>query len=148
MERFPVKLMALWRLTFASCMFGALAAQPLRWLEGRQLSWPPTLFLMAAAAGGVLLAYLFQPTEAGPRGLRLMSLWGYRRDLRWDELVEVRHARFYGLQPAFRLVTRDGRVHWIARDTRNLPRLYALAREFGGPTHPLVLSLQTPLYAV
>jgi hypothetical protein len=144
---FRVKLPALWRQVFPGLLAGAVVGRVLLWLEGKPFSWPQTLPLMAVAAVVVVLVHVLQPARAGAGGLLLMTTWGYRRRLAWADIVSAEFGRFVFL-PSLRLKDTRGRSHWIERDILGLPALYALAREHGGPAHPLTRALETPLYAL
>ena len=129
-------------------MVGAAGAKLKHWLQGEPLSMPNTLPYMVLAAVVVAYSYFLQPTVAGPKGLKAMRSWGWRSHVAWAEITDVTFARYYLLQPSFRLVDVKGKVYWIARDTKDMKGLYAIAREFGGPNHPLTNALETPLFAI
>jgi hypothetical protein len=148
MKSFPVKIPTLWRQAFPGLVLGALVARASLWLQGQPFSWPETWPLMLVAAAMVCAMYFFQPTQAGPAGLKAMQYSGLRRFVAWSEVGEVGFGRLYFIQPSLRLVDRQGRVYWIARDTRDLKGLHALARQFAGPAHPLTRALETPLFAL
>jgi hypothetical protein len=144
---FRIKLPALWRQASAGLLAGAVAGRASLWLQGEPFSWPGTVPMMLATALVTVAAYLLQPTLAGPAGLKLLNNWGLRRTLAWDDVRSADLARMYGLQPSFRLRDARGRAHRIARDTEDLAGLHAIALRHGGPGHPLVQVLSTPLYA-
>jgi hypothetical protein len=148
MKAFPVKLPTLWRQIFPSLVAGAVLGNGLRWLRGEPFSLPETLPLMLTAAVVVAATYFFSPTLAGAEGLKVMTAWGFRRPVRWEEIQSVSFARLYFFQPSFKLVTARGRSYWIARDTKDMAGLHALAFARGGPDHPLTRALETPLYAL
>jgi hypothetical protein len=128
-------------------MIGAVAAKLKHWLLGEPFTMPNTLPFMVLAAVVVAFSYFVQPTLAGARGLRAMRSWGWRSHVRWEEITQVTFARYYLVQPSFRLLDNSGKVYWIARETKDMKGLHAIAREFGGPSHPLTKALETPLYA-
>lgn len=146
MQRFPVRLPALWRQAFPSAMLGALTGQGLGWLQGEPFSWPQSLPLMAAAAVTVVLIYLLMPTEAGPEGLKLGTFWGWRRNVAWEDIASAEHLRGVPLVVGIRLRDRRGRNYLLPRDTVGLPALHALAHARGGPQHPLTRALEVPMY--
>ena len=146
MQRFPMRLPALWRQAFPGVMAGALASQGWGWLQGHAFSWPQSLPLMAAAAVTVVMIYLLMPTEAGPEGLKLNSFWGWRRHVAWEDVVSAEHLRGVPLMVGIRLRDRRGRNYLLPRDTVGLPALHALAHSRGGPEHPLTRALEVPMY--
>lgn len=146
MQRFPVRLPALWRQAFPGVMAGAVAGQALGWLQGEPFSWPQSLPLMAVAAITVVLVHLLMPTEAGPEGLKLGTFWGWRRDVAWEDIASAEHLRGVPLVVGIRLRDRQGRSYLLPRDTVGLPALHALARSRGGPEHPLTRALEMPMY--
>lgn len=148
MQAFPVRLPTLWRQAFPGLVLGAIVGRVALWLDGQPFSFPNTVPLMVIAAVFVVLLHVLQPTRAGEAGLQVMTIWGFRRRLRWPDINTVTFARWYGLQPSLKLVDHQGRSHWIARDTRNLAGLHALALAHGGADHPLTRALQTPLHAL
>ena len=148
MKAFRVKIPTLWRQASAGLLLGAFTARLLLWWEGEPFSLPNTLPLMGVAAVVVALLYLFSPTLAGPAGLKVMNAWGFRRPVAWAEIERVSFARMYFVQPALKLVTTAGRTYWIARDTKDLDGLHALALVHGGQGHPLTQALETPLHAL
>ncbi|MCW5610499.1 MAG: hypothetical protein KIS83_07410 [Rubrivivax sp.] len=148
MQSFPVKIPSLWRQTLGGMTAGGVAARLHQWVQGEAFSWPASLPLMAAAAVLVALVYFLQPTRAGSAGLKLMTSWGLRRQLRWTDVRQVTLARAHLLQPSLKVLDHEGRVHWIDRDTRNLRGLYELALRHGGEDHPLARALRTPLHAL
>jgi hypothetical protein len=148
MERFPVKLPALWRQAFPGLVLGAVVGRVSLWVQGQPFSWPATLPLMAVAAVMVVALYVLTPTLAGPAGLKVTTFWGIRRPLAWGDVVSARLARLYLVVPSIELRDARGRRFWISRDTRNLARLHALARAHGGPAHPLTRVLETPLHGL
>jgi hypothetical protein len=148
MKSFPVKIPTLWRQAFPAMMIGAAGSKLKHWLQGEPLTMPNTLPYMVVAAVVVAYSYFLQPTMAGPKGLKAMRTWGWRSLVAWTEITDVTFARYYLLQPSFRLVDVKGNVYWIARDTKDLKGLYATAKEFGGPDHPFTKALETPLFAV
>lgn len=125
---------------------GAVAARVLLWAQGGAFSLPSTLPLMGVAAVMVVFLYFFQPTLCGPAGLKVMNSWGLRRTVAWNDIAQVGLARLHLVQPSLKLVDRQGRAYWIARDTRDLRGLHALSKAFGGVDHPLTLALETPLH--
>lgn len=147
LQSFRVKLPVLWRAMFPALLAGALTARAWRLLQGEPFAWPDTLPLMGVAAVAVVLTHALQPTQANGQGLKLMTVWGYRRWMRWDEIASASLAKLL-LQPSIRVQDRQGRVGWIARDTQGLSRLHALALVAGGARHPLARVLETPLHAL
>ena len=145
-QAFPVKIPALWRQASQGMVLGALMARVSLWMQGQPFSWPNTLPVMGLAAIAVAVVYFFQPTLVGASGLKAMSTWGYRRTVAWPDITQVTFARLYFLQPSLKLIDRNGRAFWIARDTRNLHALHTLAKTHGGEQHPLTLALETPLF--
>ena len=103
---------------------------------------------MGITALVVTVVYFFQPTMCGAQGLKVMTTWGFRRIVRWEQVTQVGFARLYLLQPSFKLVDDRGRAYWISRDTKDLKGLYAESLRFGGAAHPLTRALQTPLFEV
>lgn len=148
MKSFPAKIPALWRQAFPGLMLGAVVGRLTLWVQGQPFSLPGTLPLMAVAAMMVVLMYYFQPTLAGKDGVKAMSAWGFRRFVAWADIESVRFARLYLLQPSLKIVDSRGRAYWIAKETRNLGALHALAVEYGGASHPLARALETPLHAL
>lgn len=146
MQSFPVKLPTLWRQVFPGLVLGALLGRASQALQGETFSWPHTAPLMVAAAVVVLLGHALQPTQAGPAGLRAMTPWGFRRAVPWDDIASASFARMFLLQPSIRLLDKQGRSYWIARDTKNLPGLHGVAQTYGGRSHPLTRVLEVPLY--
>lgn len=146
--RLPTRLPVLWRLMVLSLTLGALTSRLWAWSQGEGFGGVPTLVITAVAAPLVLLMYLLMPARAGEAGLRLFDGWGWPRRLDWDQIAEVRLARWPGLlyAPALALVSRQGRVHWLARDTQGLGELHALVLRRAGAAHPLVRALETPLH--
>jgi hypothetical protein len=118
------------------------------WLQGQPFSLPNTLPLMGVAALFVAIVYFLQPTLAGPAGLKVMNTWGFRRQLEWSNIKAVSLGRLYLVQPSLKIVDGKGRAYWIARDTKDMKGLYAIARSCGGPDHPLTKALETPLFAL
>ena len=114
-------------------MLGAAGAKFKHWLQGEPLPMPNTLPYMVLAAVVVAYSYFIQPTMAGPKGMKAMRSWGWRSVVGWTEIADVTFARYYLLQPSFRLVDVKGRVYWIARDTKDLKGLYAIARKLRWP---------------
>jgi hypothetical protein len=148
MTKFPIKPTALWRQIYPALLVGALLSRGYDWLMGGQFSLPNMLLLMGFASFYVVYSHLFYPMLAGPSGLRLINGWGLRRSVAWADIVEVRHARQFGIIPSLRVRCANGRVYWIGTEVSNLAELYALATESGGPDHPLALALATPQYAL
>jgi len=146
LKAFPVKIPTLWRQAFPGLVLGALVARINLWIQGEPFSLPSTLPLMGLAAVVVVVVYFFQPTLCGASGLKVMGTWGFRRHVAWPEIREVSFSRLYHLQPSLKLIDGHGRAHWIARDTKDLRGLHALAKQFGGPSHPLTVALETPLF--
>ena len=103
---------------------------------------------MGFTAGAVAIVYFLQPTMCGAQGLRLMTIWGFRRSLSWEQIAQVTFARLYLLQPSLKLIDSQGRIYCISRETKDNDGLYAEALKFGGPAHPLTRALQTPLHAL
>jgi hypothetical protein len=118
------------------------------WLQGEPFSLPNTLPLMAVSAVLVALTYYLQPTLAGPSGLKAMTAWGLRRAVNWSDIESVSFARYYFMQPSLKLVDRQRRAYWIAKDTRDMGGLYQRALAHGGASHPLTRALETPLHAL
>jgi hypothetical protein len=148
MRAFRVKIPTLWRQAFPGLMLGAVVGRLSRWIQGEPFSWPETLPMMAIAAVLVMSIYYLQPTLGGPQGIKAMNSWGFRRALKWSDIVSVGFGRMYGMQPSLKLLDRHGRAHWIARDTKDLGALHRLAVEHGGAHHPLAQALETPLHAL
>lgn len=146
MQRFPVRLPALWRQAFPGVLAGAVAGQAWGWLHGAAFSWPQSLPLMAGAAVTVVLVHLLMPTEAGPQGLLLNSTWRGRRLVAWEDIVSAEHRRGLTFQGSICLHDRQGRSYVLPRDTTNLPALHELAFSRGGPQHPLTRALERPMY--
>lgn len=146
MQRFPVRLPALWRQAFPGVMAGAVAGQGWGWLHGEAFSWPQSLPMMVTAALTVVLVYLLAPTEAGPAGLKLGTFWGWRRSVAWEDIASAEHLRGVPLMVGIRLRDHQGRNYLLPRDTVRLPALHTLARTHGGPQHPLTLALEVPMY--
>lgn len=146
MQRFPVRLPALWRQAFPGVMAGAVAGQAWGWLQGEAFSWPQSLPMMVTAVITVVLVHLLMPTEAGPDGLKLGTFWGWRRSVAWEDIVSAEHLRGVPLMVGIRLRDRQGRNYLLPRDTVGLPTLHALAHARGGPRHPLTLALEVPMY--
>jgi hypothetical protein len=147
MTKFPLKLAAQWRQIYIPLLIGAVLGQGYSWLQGGSFS-VPSVELMAVAAFYVGYMHLFHPMRAGASGLRLINGWGMRRQVAWESIVEVRHARQFGLLPSFRVLSDNGNVYWISSEIANLAGLHALATQYGGPEHPLALALATPQYAL
>lgn len=148
MKSFPVRITALWRQAFPGLLLGAIVARLSLWMQGEPFSLPSTLPLMAIAAVLVVVIYYLQPTLAGEPGIKAMNIWGVRRLVGWSDIESVSFARWYLVQPSLKLVDRSGRTYWIARDTKDLGALHALAVEHGGAGHPLAKALETPMYAL
>ena len=148
MNSYPVKIFTLWHQASQGLLLGAVVGRVSLWLQGAAFSWPDTLPFMGFTAVTVTLVYFFQPTVCGAHGLKVMTTWGFRRSLRWDQVTQVGFARLYLLQPSFKLLDDKGRAYWISRDTKDLKGLYADSLRFGGVTHPLTRALQTPLFEV
>jgi len=146
--RLPTRLPLLWRLMVLSLTLGVLVARFLDWLEGEPFRGVPTLFVMAVAVPSVLLWHFGFAGRAGEGGLRLFDNVGFPRRLRWDQIASARLARWPYLlwAPSLRVVLHDGRVRWLPRDSHGLAELHALALRVGGPAHPLVQVLETPLH--
>lgn len=146
--RLPTRLPLLWRLMVLSLTLGVLLARALDWLQGEPFRGVPTLFVMALAAPSVLLWHFGFAGRAGEQGLKLFDAAGFPRRVRWDEIEAARLARWPYLlwAPALRVQLRDGRVRWLPRETQGLAGLHALALRVGGPAHPLVQALETPLH--
>ena len=148
LKSFPVKIPTLWRQAFPGVVLGAAVGRISLWIQGEPFSLLSTAPLMAVAAVIVAAVHFLQPTQAGPQGLNLMQSWGFRRAVPWAAVRDVSFARLYLLQPSMRLTDTQGRVYWIARDTKDLKGLHALALEHAGATHPLTRALETPLFAL
>jgi hypothetical protein len=148
MKSYPVKIPTLWQQASQGLLLGAVVVRVNLWLKGAAFSWPDTLPFMGFTALAVTIVYFFQPTVCGAQGLKVMTAWGFRRSLRWEQVTQVGFARLYLLQPSFKLVDDKGRSHWISRDTKDLKGLYEDALRFGGASHPLTRALRTPLYEV
>ena len=148
MKSFPVKIPTLWRQAFPGLVLGALVARFMMWFQGEPFSIPNTLPLMGVAAVMVALTYFFQPTLAGPDGLKAMNSFGFRQFVKWSDVQQVTFGRLYWVQPSLKLVDQKGRAYWIARDTKDMKGLHSLALACGGPQHPLVKALETPLFAL
>lgn len=148
MKSFPVKIPTLWRQAFPGLVFGAIVGRLSLWVQGQPFSLPGTLPLMVIAAAMVAVMYYFQPTLAGPKGVKAMSNWGFRKQVSWSDIQSVHFARWYFLQPSLKLVDRNGSTYWIAKDTKDLGELHAMVVQYGGADHPLALALETPLHAL
>ena len=148
LKSFPVKIPTLWRQAFPGLLLGTIVARLSLWVQGEPFTLPSTLPLMAIAAVLVVLIYYLQPTLAGERGLKAMNVWGVRKFVNWSDIESVNFARWYLVQPSLRLVDRGGRTYWIAKDTKDLGALHALAVKHGGASHPLARALETPLHAL
>ncbi len=127
-------------------VLGATAVRIADWVQGLAFSLPNTLPLMAAAALLVMVTYWLQPTVADANGIKAMTIWGFRRHVRWSDITAVSFARLYVTQPSLKLTDTRGRTCWIARDTKDLPGLHALAVQHGGLSHPLTVALETPMF--
>jgi hypothetical protein len=148
LRKFPVKIPTLWRQAFPGLVLGAIVGKVSLWLQGEPFSLPSTAPLMAVAAVMVILMYYFSPTMAGEQGIKAMNSWGIRRLVLWPEVESVTFARMYWIQPSLKVVDRAGRTYWIAKETKNLRDLHAIAVQFGGAGHPLARALEVPLYAL
>jgi hypothetical protein len=146
MKPFPVKVQTLWRQAFPGLVLGGVVGRGVEWIQGQAFSLPNTLPMMAVAAIIVAMGYFLQPTLGGATGLKLMSVWGFRRHVAWSDIQTVSLARLLLVQPSLKVTDNAGRTHWIARDTKDLHGLHALALRHGGKTHPLTLALETPLF--
>jgi hypothetical protein len=129
-------------------VLGAIVGRVSLWVQGQPFSLPSTLPLMVIAAVLVALMYYLLPTLAGEQGVKAMNTWGIRRLVPWSEIKSVTFARWYLVQPSLKLVDQDGNAYWIAKDTKDLGALHALAVQHGGAAHPLAQALETPLYAL
>jgi hypothetical protein len=141
----PTRPAVLWRQAMPAVMLGAATAQVWRLLDGQVFAWPSTLVFMAVAAGGVVFTFVALPAKASVQHLWLYVWGGWLRRIEWAEVQDVQLGRWL-FTPAFHLRTRDGRSLYLPRDTLGLERLHALALQQGGPSHPLVRALETPLY--
>lgn len=148
MKPFRVKIPTLWHQASQGLFLGALIARLQSLARGEAFSLPDELPLMAMTAVAVIVAYFLQPTMAGKPGIKAMTFWGFRRQVPWPEIASVTFARLYYMQPSLKLTDRQGRSYWIARDTKDLPGLHAMAIEFGGVDHPLTRALETPMHAL
>ncbi len=148
MTKFPLKLTALWRQIYPALLIGAFFSQAVEWLRGNPFNVPSMFPVMALTTVAVLYSHWLYPTMAGPAGLRLLTWWGTRQPVAWDEVSEVRLARQLGIYPSMRVRCKKGRVYWIGTDCAHLNKLHALAEQYGGPHHPLTLALATPLYSL
>jgi hypothetical protein len=146
LKPFPIKVQTLWRQAFPGLVLGAALARVIDWTQGLPFSLPNTLPLMAVAALIVAMGYFLQPTLVGAEGLKAMTTWGFRRHVRWTDIQAVSFARLFLMQPSLRLTDSAGRAYWIARDTKDLQDLHALALQHGGKSHPLTVALETPLF--
>lgn len=146
MNTYPVKIPTLWHQASQGLLLGAVVARVSLWLQGAPFSWPDTLPFMGFTALVVTLVYFFQPTTCSAQGLNVMTTWGFRRSVGWDQITQVSFARLYMLQPSIKLVDDQGRSYWISRDTKDLKRLHADALMYGGASHPLTQALQTPFF--
>jgi hypothetical protein len=81
-------------------------------------------------------------------GRLLLDSWGLRREVAWDAVQQVQLARWPAMlfMPAIKVVTREGCTRWLPRESRGLDELHALALRAGGPGHPLLRALETPLH--
>lgn len=146
--RLPTRLPLLWRVMVLGLTIGALFARGLAWMQGEPFRGVPSQFILAMAAPSVLIWYLALAAYAGPAGLKLFDGWGFPRRVAWDELRSARLARWpYMLWvPAIRVELADGRVRWLPRETQCLGELHAMAQARLGADHPLVRTLETPMY--
>jgi hypothetical protein len=144
---FP-RLPALWRACATGATLGVAIGAGLRWLDGGAFVWPQALWLMAATAVGVLLTYITNPTLADGRGLRAMSQLGWPVRVAWADIAAVELRPWWTMwrAPALCVVTASGRRLWLMRESHGLAALHALAVREGGPDHPLVRALETPLH--
>ena len=148
MKSFPVKIPTLWRQAFPGLILGAMIARVSLWVQGEPFSVPNTLPLMGVAAVLVAVIYFFQPTLAGPEGVQVMNSFGFRRLVKWSDIQTTTLGRLYFVQPSLKILDLRGRAYWIARDTKDMNGLYAIARACGGVDHPLTKALETPLFAL
>jgi hypothetical protein len=146
MKAFPVKPQTLWRQAFPGLLLGAFASRAATWMNGEPFSWPNTVPLMVIAAAMVVAIYFLQPTLCGASGVKAVNTWGFRKHVAWNEITSVSFGRLYLLQPSLKIIDCNGRRYWIARDTKDLGSMHALAKIHGGACHPLTLALETPLY--
>lgn len=113
---------------------------------GEPFSLPSTLPLTATAAVMVVARCWLSSVVAGAPGLNVMDAWGMRRFVAWSDVKPASLTRESLIHPPVRLVDRQGHSSWIARDTRDLGALHAIAVGFGGAGHPLARVLPTPLH--
>jgi hypothetical protein len=146
--RLPMRLPLLWRMAVLSITAGVVSARLWAWSQGEAFGRLPTHIVPLVALPWVAVMYGLMQARAGEAGLRLFDGWGIWRRVAWDEVVEVGLARWPAMlfAPALAIRTRDGRRHWLARDSGGLAALHALALRHGGPAHPLVRALETPLH--
>jgi ribose/xylose/arabinose/galactoside ABC-type transport system permease subunit len=142
------RLAVLWRAGGTGALVGAVLGRLIRWLQGEPFVWPETLWLMGVTGVLVLAVYALLPARADEQGLDAFDGLGLRHRLPWAQIVRVELRPWWAMwcAPALCLVTTEGRRRWLARDTRGLDALHALARRTAGPDHPLVRALETPLH--
>lgn len=142
---FPLKIGTLWRAVWLGVLAGGFSYSAFAWLTGKPFSLRPTVVMASAAAVTCATLYFFMSTRANSKRLLIADVWGVRRTLPWDEITEVTYMKYWG-QPHWRITSRAGKHHWLSRDTKNLRKLYELAREHGGENHPLVRALEKPIF--
>lgn len=148
--RMPMRWPLLWRISLVSVALGVALARVEAYSRGAAWGTWPTLLVMGTAAGAALLSYFLMMLRAGEGGLLLFNSWGVRRHVGWDEVRQagLRRMPWLLFAPALALELHDGRRYWLPRDTQNLAALHALALRLGGPAHPLLRVLETPLHAL
>ncbi len=144
-QAFRLQPSALWRAVWLGVVVGGSSVAALDWLSGRPFSPRPTILMAAAAAATCAVLYFLLGTRANSQQILLADSWGTRRPLRWADIALVSYMKRGG-QPQWRITSTAGKHFWLARETKNLRGLYALAREHGGEDHPLVKALEKPIY--
>jgi hypothetical protein len=144
-QRFPLKLGSLWRAVWLGVLVGGSAYAAFDWMMGRPFSLRPTVVMAAAAAVTCAILYFTMSTRANSQRLLIADKSGVPRELRWIDVTEVTLMKYWG-QPHWRITSTGGKHFWLSRDTKNLRRLYEMARKHGGENHPLVKALERPIY--
>jgi hypothetical protein len=144
-QAFPLKPGALWRSVWLGTLAGVFLTASIDWLSGKPFSFRTTAGVVAGAAAGCVFLYFFACTRANAERLLITDSRGIRRRLRWPDIAEVVFTRRWGF-PQWRITSAAGKAHWLSRETKNLRGLYELARQHGGPDHPLVKALERPVY--
>jgi hypothetical protein len=144
-QSFPLKLGALWRAVWFGTLVGVFLTASIDLMRGEPFSFRTTAGVVAGAVVACLFMYFVVCTRANSKRLLIANSLGTRRNLPWGDIVEVTYTKRWGY-PQWRLTSASGKHHWLARDTKNLSKLYQLAREHGGENHPLVRALEKPIY--